>query len=315
MHLILNDLSAQFPVAGIYEARKVMQSFLKAYRAAKKAVGSDRLILDRDYNHILLTPEYFIEQWRNDHEVDIEDKRSFRSLIQQSDTYDSFPVEELSEFHAELYKCSSNGCLLAYLLSGCCLSFLCDKNWDIPVIQGRYCFLSEETGQDGSCAASVPNIASTATADVFSQTYGAQIRREQQAAFVSGKDILAHRDEFPNLVFCKNAEGQLMGERRRNSTGQIARRLMELQTYFESAAGAFDPRQLRHCTPETQATLEQYQLEHTFLLPDGKNVVFSWHLRFTGEYAGRIFFFPDMASKTCYIGHIGLKLPTVQFPT
>lgn len=315
MHLILNDLSAQFPVANPYEARAVMTSFLKAYQVARKATGSDNLILDRDYNHIFLTPEYCIAQWRNDDAVDMEDKRAFRSLIQRSDTYDSFPVEEISEFKAALCERPSDGCLLAYLLSGCCLSFLCDKIWDVPFIKGSYCFLNEETGQTDNYEASIPNIASVTTAMTFSQTHGEQIQREQQTAFVCGEDILAHADEFPNLVFCKNAEEQLIRERRRNSVSQIARRLIELQKYFETAVGAFDAQQLNHCTPESQKTLTQYQFEHTFLLPDGRNILFSWHLRFTGEYAGRIFFQPDMVSKKCYIGHIGPKLPAVRFPT
>lgn len=317
MQLVLNELSSQFPAADQYQAREVMKSFLKAYQAAKTAVGSDRLILDKDYNHISLAEGYRVEQWRNDRAVDTEIKRAFRSLIQRSDTYDSFPVEaeDASEFEDSLCGRFSRGCLLAYLLSGCCLSFLCSPQWDIPFIQGIYRSINEETGQIDSREVSVPNIASEAAADAFSLTFGAQIRQEQRFSFALGSDILERAGEFPNLVFCKNAANQLQEERSRDTVKQIVRRLMELQAYFETADGAFDAQRLNHCTGESQATLNQYNLEHTFLLPGGERILFSWHLRFTGEYAGRIFFHPDMSSKKCYIGHIGPKLPTVRYRT
>lgn len=315
MHLILNDLSSQFPVANQYQAREVMAVFLKAYQAARSVTGSSNLIVDRDYNHISLAVGYCIEQWRNDHAVDIEDKRAFRSLIQRSDTYDSFPIEDTSEFNVDSCECFSTGCQLAYLLSGCCLSFLCHKKWDVPFIKGRYRFLNEDTDQIDDQEVCVPNIASWETAAVFSQTYGEKVKQESRASFTSGEDILNRANEFPNLSFCENAKAQLSAERGRYSVSQIARRLIELQKYFETAVGAFDAQQLNHCTPESKATLEQYKLAHTFQLPNGEKELFSWHLRFTGEYAGRIFFYPDMASKKCYIGHVGLKLPTVEYPT
>lgn len=315
MYLILNDLSSQFPVTDLYQARAVMRSFLQAYQAARKVTGSSNLILDKDYNSILLSTGYCIGQWRNDCTVDTEDKRAFCSLIQRSDTYDSFPIEDVSEFAVDPDSILSTGCLLAYLLPGCCLSFLCDKKWDIPFIEGCYRFLDEAAEQIESRQARVPNIASLETANTFSQIYSEQVKRENRSSFTCGEDILKRTDEFPNLVFCKSAGDQLMEEHGRHSVNQIAGRLIELQEYFETAVGMFDAQRLRHCTQESEVTLKKYESEHTFLLPNGKNVLFSWHLRFTGEYAGRIFFYPDMTAQKCYIGHIGPKLPTVQFPT
>ena len=315
MELVLNDLSSQFPAENQYQARKVMKSFLKVYQVAKSTAGTNRLILDRDYNYISLAKGYCIEQWRNDHEVEEEVKRVFRSLIQRSATYDSFPIEDAAEFEVDLCKRPSAGCLLAYLRSGCCLSFPGHEEWDIPFIKGSYRFMNEETDQIDSCEASVPNIASEETASVFSQIFSEQIKREKRSSFHSGKDILdCAPKKFPNLIFCKTASDQLMAEGRHNNVNQIARRLIELQEYFETAIGAFDAQQLNHCTPESKATLDQYKLEHTFLLPSGREELFSWHLRFTGEYGdGRIFFYPDMTSKKCYIGHIGHKLPTKMY--
>ena len=314
MQLVLNELSSQFPLSNQYQAREEMTLFLKTYKAAVKVTGSDQLILDKDYNHINLAVGYCIKQWRNDSEVDIEDKRVFRSLIQRSALYDAFPIEDVSEFKVHPYGISSQGCLLAYLLSGCCLSFH-RKEWDIPFINGDYYSIDKQTEQIINREVRIPNIASVSTATTFSQTYSDQIKRENCESFISGEDILKCRDKFSNIIFCKNTENQLLKERCRNSVVQIAKRLVELQEYFESAEGAFNPNQLNHCTTESETTLQTYKQDHTFILPNGKNQLFSWHLRFTGDYAGRIFFHPDMKSKKCYIGHIGHKLPTVENPT
>lgn len=94
---------------------------------------------------------------------------------------------------------------------------------------------------------------------------------------------------------------------------QICKRLLELQKYFESSPEVFDKNRLNHATLESVATLKQYEREHTFQLPSGDYKVFSWHMRFTGSFEGRIFFLPDISNSKCYIGHIGGKLKNVTY--
>jgi hypothetical protein len=127
--------------------------------------------------------------------------------------------------------------------------------------------------------------------------------------YKNGKDILDHAQEaFPNLIFCKNAEKQLENENNCMNATQIARKLKKLQEH--TVLGT----ELINATPESKPTLEHYENEHTFLLPNGQQQLFSWHLRFTGNsIAGRIFY--EIEGKNCFIGHIGSKLPTVKYPT
>ena len=103
---------------------------------------------------------------------------------------------------------------------------------------------------------------------------------------------------FPNLIFCENAINGCYKNVGVAEAGQVYKRLLELPK----------------ASPETPLTLEQYETEHTFLLPEGNAQLFSWHTRFTGGYAGRIFFYPDTTQKKMYIGHIGHKLPTKKYP-
>ena len=75
----------------------------------------------------------------------------------------------------------------------------------------------------------------------------------------------------------------------------------------------FEKGYVAHATTESKVTLTKYESEHTFLLPEGKTQLFSWHTRYTGSYGGRIFFYPVPGKKKIYIGHIGHKLPTVKY--
>lgn len=116
-----------------------------------------------------------------------------------------------------------------------------------------------------------------------------------------------------NLVFCRTAENQLKQMQNPVTVRQVCKRLLELQEYFSSSPKVFDKSQLNHATPESEITLQQYNREHAFQLPNGEYQIFSCHMRFTGNIAGRIFFFPDIKNNRCYIGHIGKKLKTVTY--
>lgn len=118
---------------------------------------------------------------------------------------------------------------------------------------------------------------------------------------------------FPNLVFCENA---IQGCRKNvgiSEAGQVYRRLLELQRAAEAMGEKFDKNILTNATPESGVTLDRFAEEHTFLLPEGDTQLFSWHVRYTGGYAGRIFFHPVPGKKNIYIGHVGHKLPTVRY--
>lgn len=119
---------------------------------------------------------------------------------------------------------------------------------------------------------------------------------------------------FPNLIFCENAINGCYKNVGVAEAGQVYKRLLELQVAAEKMGNQFDKRLLPKASPETSLTLEQYETEHTFLLPEGNAQLFSWHTRFTGGYAGRIFFYPDTTQKKMYIGHIGHKLQTKKYP-
>lgn len=311
MQMILNELSAKFPVASIEKGRSIMKEFLVTYQKMKKIIHNDQVLLDKDYQGIYLADGYNIAKWRNDNLVDEETKRLFRILLNRSDTYDKVLYSE-SEFIC--VDKSSIGCLIAYETNNCVISFLSDTYWESSKIQGRYVYLDENDSTLLEEDVEIPNVSNSNNIQDFDKEFGPICEQELRYSFRTGSDILAKQEElFPNLVLCKNAEKQLKYENDTININQISRKLLELQNYFSRVDNVFDKNQLNNATPESSETLKAYSEEHTFELPNGEKRIFSWHIRFTGKYAGRIFFEPDAPNKKCYIGHIGGKLKTVRY--
>lgn len=317
MQMILNELSSKFPSKSIEDGRQVMSAFLDTYYAVKTLIDNDEVLLDQDYRSLELAPSYRLEKWRNDPEVDIELRRSFRSLLNRSQIYSSQEFRELGSWNlnADFYhgEMQSNGCLLAYEMDGVAISFLSDDYWKCSVINGTYVNLLED-GSLKSSAAQVRNVSWKGNVLDFQRYYEQQIKDMRMVQIHSGRDIVMHRGTlFPNLIFCDNALNQLKNEISPSETWQVYKKLLELQTLAGGGQTVFRKEHLNHATPESQDTLDRFKQEHTFRLPDESYELFSWHIRFTGSYAGRIFFVPKLENHHIIIGHIGQKLPTVKY--
>ena len=89
---------------------------------------------------------------------------------------------------------------------------------------------------------------------------------------------------------------------------QVVKRLFALEHYCQNwlPDTAFDKNQLPNATPESQTRLQKYETEFTFLCPDGKERLFSWHMKLTPD-AWRIHFYPEKLGEII-IGYIGEKL-------
>ena len=315
MQMIINDLSAKFPVDTVAEGRQIMDGFLNTYSKVKKIIINDSVLLDQNYCSFELAKNYRIEQWRNDPVVDMETKRRFRSLLNKSVVYNPSEVELESEFNLEIQgeKYISKGCLLAYETDGVTISFLSDDYWKIPEISGNYVAFDEDENLNEEYV-QVPNVSCQKNIESFGEKYEEK-RKEWRSEIRSAQDVLKGKDVvFPNLIFCENAIKGCYKNVGVTEAGQVYKRLLELQTAAEKMENQFDKNLLTKASPETPQTLEQYETEHTFLLPEGNAQLFSWHTRFTGGYAGRIFFYPDIKQKKIYKGHIGHKLPTKKYP-
>ncbi len=318
MQMILNELSAKFPADSIEQGRNLMNEFLLTYQKIKKIIHNNQVLLDKDYQGMYLADDYNVAKWRNDRQVDEEAKKMFRTLLNHSDTYDKVLYPESTfDINNSEFICidkSSIGCLIAYETNNCIISFQSDEYWKSAKIRGCYVYLDETDSNLFEENVEIPNVSNSNNIQDFDREFASICEQELRYSFRTGSDILAKREEiFPNLVFCKNVEKQLKYENDNINISQISRKLLELQNYFSRVDNVFDKNQLNNATPESTETLKIFSEDHTFELPNGEKRIFSWHIRFTGKYAGRIFFEPDAPNKKCYIGHIGGKLNTIRY--
>lgn len=317
MQLVVNDLSAKFPCADVRQGREIMERFIEAYYLVKDVLRTESVLFDKDYRSFELAQNYRLEQWLSDAKIDVEMKRKFRRILNQSIVFDSEEFEQEQQWrldaefrHGELV---SKSCQLAYEIEGVLISFLSDSYWKRATVQGTYTYL-DAIGDIKEVQAEVPNISCQENAIPFREEQEKILNAQQRESMHCGMDIFMCRKEaFPNLIFCDNASKQLQTAIGATEAGQVYRRLMELQKATEKKQGKFVLDELTHATPETKITLQMFEEEHTIMLPTGATQLFSWHVRFTGAYAGRIFFEPVPNEGKIYIGHIGRKLPTAKF--
>ena len=207
MQMILNELSARFPIQSIEKARELMDTFLKTYFTVKKIIRNDSILLDQDYKSFQLASGYRIEQWRNDPNVDIESKRRFRVLLDKSDVYNAeefeqetgwdFKTEFLHENH------TSKGCLLAYETDGVAVSFLSDEHWKTAVIKGNYIELADD-GELYESPVEIPNVSFGGNVEIFREAYAKKNAVGQYSDITTGESILKQAGQaFPNLTFVK----------------------------------------------------------------------------------------------------------------
>ncbi|HAU86230.1 MAG TPA: hypothetical protein DCW90_12275 [Lachnospiraceae bacterium] len=312
MQMILNELSANFPVSTREEGKLVMANFLEVCQEVRKILLNDSMILDKDYNVFYLAKNYHISEWRKDPTVDREQQRLFRSILNKAVVYDGREIDDVhidvsdSEFTYD--EKSAIGCLIAYETNNFVVSFKTHKCWEKTFIKGLYSTLLEEETIESPKEVQVFNICKTKDIDGLKENYHEQINQKFQN-IRSGRDLVEHLTEwFPAIQFCDRAIEQLSKENYLINLQQIIKKLLELNQYFSDVKGSFDMSALKHCTPESEATLKHYKQEHTFLTPDGREELFSFHLRYTGTYAGRIFFKPDVGNQRCIVAHIGKKL-------
>jgi len=63
-------------------------------------------------------------------------------------------------------------------------------------------------------------------------------------------------------------------------------------------------------SPESEATLQKYPEERTFLCPDGTSRLFNWHAKVS---SWRIYFDPGLGLGRLLVGYVGKHLRTVKF--
>ena len=310
LEMVLNELSLQ-PADDQRNAREWMSTFIQTVIEAtshhvSRAIRTESRIFD-----IYLAENYPLSRWLNDPEVDRAEKRYIRSLTTKYPFWDELPelYEKVLSSEFQHNGRIANGLGVAYLLEALAVSLPSEDGWDSAQLSLQATWITEEEGVLEEESVQVIHASQPRHVQEHNEWIQERLRQEIQ----DGNDLWNRRaDLLPSLTFCEAVAAQIQ-ELSPTMLRPVVRRLFQLQSYCQNwQEGGFDAQQLpSKATPESQATLNQYSKERTFLCPDNISRTFSWHVRLTPG-AWRLYFFPGPEIGQIIIGYIGPHLPTVK---
>ena len=312
LDVVLNEVSF-IEAASISQANQLMSDLFKTIAATNLVAGRGNAKIEmytpRNLLDLPLAPDYSMRRWLS--AVDERQRRLFLAIATKEPYIDDVTESYEEEFFYQEKPVKSLG--YAYQKDALAVSLLSDSCWNFSHLTLEYHLLASEMIIEEQVT--VAHASSEAHVQEHSQWIKALLQAEAQFLISNGSILWEHREElFPRLQFCADVEAQLLGIARGNVVlRQILSKLSLLEQHCKGwDDGPFEPQKLASkATPESQATLNQYGNERTFLCPDGQLLTFSWHVRLT-PHAWRIHFFPLEERRQLIIGYIGPHLPTVK---
>lgn len=319
LFLVFNELSVETephnPPYTIYQAREWMAGLVATLQEASKQKVKN-LRTYRQFAEINLLPDYSLQQWMSDHEVDQIARQYIRTKASKLPYLEDLPdVEDRSRtFDFKLNGSVAHGCGAAYLLESIALSLACRDTWNTSQLTINIEELDETTADIKEYSTPIKHV--SCADHVVSHVEWIQERL--QSSVQNGADLLKKASGwFPNLVLIDDVCRQI--EQMGSGTPQLrqaVKKLFELEVYCAGwKNGGFDPDQLASkATPESNTVRDNPDLRQLrmFFLPDGREAFFEWHLRITPN-AWRLHFYPDPERRKIAIGYIGPKLPTARY--
>jgi hypothetical protein len=306
MQLIFNELSLEDVPQEKIEGEKILEQFVIAYNeSVKEKYGFLREIMTCiDLNSVKIAKDYWAAQWRNSPNTDKDLANRFRGIC------DRQIITEMNEPEVELSctKGIGKGLLSAYENKNVAISMATHDIWSEFIFDAKlYDLISDE-----SLKVQVYNLTNSAQLDTYFKEIK-QRKLEKITSYKTGSELLKDIGKlFPSLIFHKNAMDQLKSQVEPQHIPAICRKLLELEECFSG----WDGKEFKECdfktkmTPESKATLDMFKKEHTFSFED-KEVIVSYHLRYTGNIPGRIYFYPDAESLKGLVCSLTTKLKTV----
>lgn len=309
MKMVLNELSLRHPAPDIPTARQWMSELIATIRAVKKQSSqSISLEMQYDFHATQIAPNYPLRRWRNDHEVDREERRFIKALTTKFPFSKELTQPEIQDLENNQgnyeYRCqgeSAIGLGVAYLLDLLPVSLLSEPCWDCSRLT------VEVTGIDDDDETIIVH----ASRKAHVEEHANWIQSCTQVKVRDGIDLWQCKEDlFPHLQFCDAVEKQLQTLLANDPMLQsVKRRLWELENCSTNwTSGAFDFKTfLTNATPESDSRLKQFKTKLTVDCPDGESRLFSLHVSMTPG-AWRLYFSTDLGPGQLIIGYIGPKL-------
>jgi len=314
VEMVFNELSLKIPFDSKQVARRQMTKFIDTLRTSTSRGVKRKLCTTNNFDYFQLSVDYQIVQWRNDSEVEREERSFLRSLQDKNDP----PLPDIADLSVETNYLGTRpiGLEYAVVFEALAISIQSEEQWDCHRLQLTVTRLDE----GGELVDDLIDVYHASSRNhVLDHT--TWITERNRTNITSGSDLWNRRNELiPNLKFCDLTFEQLTALQEGNTMLRpIIRRLFEFEDYCKNwQSGAFSPEALPCLvTTDSQRTLQEYGLERTFLCPDGQQRLFSWHVRLT-PLAWRMYFIPEepkspKQSGKMIIGYVGSHLRTSHF--
>lgn len=313
LEMVLNELSLRTPAADIPTAQKLMSELIGTVRQATTS-GVKRVLRTSDeINTIELAPGYPVARWRNDSTVNREERSFFRTLTSKAPFWTDVAEEIKGNFDlSQVWHQGeeARGLGFAVVIDALAVSLISEACWDCSRLEVELRRLDENEDLIDERLEIIH-----ASRSNHVQEHSDWINNRIRSRVVNGLELWNRKDElFPNLIFCEVVSEQLQSLGAENPILQLVKnRLSELEDYCKGWTDeVFEPKILRNVSPESQVTLQnpKYSKERTFVCPDGKERVFSWHAKLS--FGWRIYFFPNEQRKMI-VGYVGCHLRTVRY--
>ncbi|MGB5962756.1 MAG: hypothetical protein WBG73_19115 [Coleofasciculaceae cyanobacterium] len=313
LEMVLNELSLRTPSTDIPTAQQLMSDLISTVLQATTSGVKRVLRTSEEINNIELAPGYSVVRWRNDHTVNREERSFFRTLTAKApfwtDVTETIKNDfDLSEVWYQGEEAKGFG--FAVVIDALTVSLISKACWDCSRLELEVRRLDEHENFIDERLEIVH-----ASRRNHVQEHTNWINNRIRSKVTDGLELWHRKDElFPNLTLCEAVGQQLQSLGAENPMLQpVKNRLLELEDYCKSwTDDAFDPKNIRNVSPESQVTLQnpKYSKERTFLCPDGKDRVFSWHAKLSSGW--RIYFLPNEQRKMI-IGYVGCHLRTDKY--
>jgi hypothetical protein len=307
---VFNELSARTLAPDISIAQQWMSVLISTIREAK-GCGLKGIRTQADFHAMMLAENYPLSRWRNDNEVNREERTFLRTLATKTPLSVDIPNLDIkikvenSDCELSLQGSQAEGFKVAYYLETLAISLNSESLWNSSHIKLE---LVQIDDNKELIEESVEVLHASQKSHVLE--HGDWINKRQQTGVADGLELWNIRAElFSNLEFCDRVSQQIQSLADPTMLRQVVRKLFELNELSQNwTDGALDLDNLpSKVSPESESRLKQFREQLNIKCLDGTKRIFSLHVRMTPG-AWRLHFCTELGPGKIVIGYIGPKI-------
>lgn len=310
LEMVFNELSARTLAPDISTARQWMSELISTMLAAK-GCGLKGIRIQADFHAMILAESYPLSRWRNDPEVNKDERTFLRTLATKTPLFVDIPDIEIKikvedpGCELSLQGIQSESFKVAYYLETLVISLHSELLWNASRINLDLIQI-DENGE--LIKESVEVLHASQKNHVLE--HADWIKKRQQTAVVDGLELWNRRAElFSSLEFCDRVSQQIESLVDPKMLRQVVRKLFELDELSKSwTDGALNLDNLpSKASPESESRLKEFREQLNIQCLDGKKRIFSLHVRMTYK-VWRLHFCTELGPGKIIIGYIGPKI-------